>query len=289
MDANAAGGMMKSNYHTHTTWCDGRNTPEEMIRSAMGMGFGLLGFSSHSAYPDDSVCTVPVARLQGYFDEVRRLAAEYAGRIDVLCGVEADYIPGSTDPDRARYAGFAPDYIIGSVHYVVAADGGRVPVDHSPELLQEGIAKRFGGSAEAFVRAYFAQEREMVRRFDFDIVGHPDLCRKFNARHPYFDERADWYLHELELTAEAIAASGRLVEVNTGAISRGWLDDAYPSATFRGMLRSRGVRFVLNSDSHSSDTIDCAFDRFGGAEDFVVPRFPAAGNGRPRNRLEVSK
>ncbi len=265
---------MKANYHTHTVWCDGRNTVEEVILSAIAKGFGVIGFSSHSTYPHDNVCTVPPAKLPEYFLEVRSMAAKYSGRIKVLCGVEADYIPGTTDPDRSRYAVFSPDYIIGSIHYVIAPDGGRVPVDHSPELLSKGISDHFNGDVQSFVRAYFSQERDMAGRFDFDIVGHLDLCRKFNLKHPYFDENAQWYLEELKLTAQAIAQSGKLVEVNTGAISRGWMDDAYPSATFRALLRDRGCRFILNSDSHSADTLDCAFDRFAEAEDFVRPQFP---------------
>ena len=261
---------MKTNYHTHTVWCDGRDTPEAMILSAISKGFDTLGFSSHSTYPCDNACTVPRLKLPGYFAEVRELAKKYAGEIKVLCGIEADYIPGTTDPDRSRYAEFRPDYIIGSVHYVIAPDGERVPVDHTPELLHEGLRRHFNGDVKAYLQTYFAQEREMVERFDFDILGHPDLCRKFNEKHPYFDETADWYLHELELLADAIARSGKLVEMNTGAISRGWLNDAYPSAEFRDMLRKRNVRFVLNSDSHAADTLDCAFDRFADAEDFVT-------------------
>ena len=260
---------MKTNFHTHTTWCDGSDDPEAVVLSAIAKGFATIGFSSHSSYPDDSACTVPAAKLAGYFADIRALAAKHSGRIAVSCGVEADYIPGSTDPDRSRYAAFRPDYIIGSVHYVIAPDGGRVPVDHSPPLLMDGIAAHFGGDAEAYVRAYFAQEREMVTSFDFDVVGHPDLVRKFNAKHPYFDESAAWYREELALTARAIAESRKIVEVNTGAISRGWLNDAYPSAPFRDMLRAGGVRFILSSDSHAADTIDCAFDRFGAAETYV--------------------
>ena len=53
-------------------------------------------------------------------------------------------------------------------------------------------------------------------------------------------------------------------------MARGWLNDAYPSATFRDILRKRNVRFVLNSDSHAADTLDCAFERFADAEDFVA-------------------
>ena len=264
---------MKTNYHTHTVWCDGKDCPETMIQAAIEKGFDILGFSSHSAYPDDSVCTIPSANLPAHFNEVRSLAEKYAGRLKVLCGLEADYIPGDTDPDRSRYAAFSPDYIIGSVHYVVASDGGIVSVDDTPELLMQGIKDHFGGDVSAYLRAYFRQERDMVRMFDFDIVGHPDLVRKFNAKHPYFDENANWYVEALEETADAIAASGKLVEVNTGAISRGWLDDAYPSQGFRTLLRNRGVRFVLSSDSHVADTLDCAFDRFGTEEDYVQRPF----------------
>lgn len=260
---------MKTNYHTHSTWCDGKDTPEAVILSAIAKGFDTLGFSSHSTYPVENTCTVPPARLSDYFSEIRSLKTKYADRITIMCGVEADYIEGATDPDRARYAPFNPDYIIGSIHYVTATDGARVPVDHSPLLLKDGIVAHFGGDPESYIRTYFAQEREMVRRFDFDVVGHPDLVRKFNVKHPYFDEDAQWYHDELVITADAIAASGKIVEVNTGAISRGWMDDAYPSATFRALLRERGVKFMLSSDSHAADTIDCAFDRFGTVERYV--------------------
>ena len=109
----------------------------------------------------------------------------------------------------------------------------------------------------------------MVARFDFDVVGHLDLVRKFNGKLKYFDEAAPSYLDELRLTADAVAASGKLTEVNTGAISRGWMDDAYPSPTFRGLLRERGVKFILSSDAHFTEGIDCAFDRFAEGENYV--------------------
>lgn len=259
---------MKTNYHTHTTWCDGKNTPEEMVRAALAKGFDVIGFSSHFSLPEDGDCVCTPSRALDYAREIRRLQDDYRGKIEVRLGVEADYIPGVTDPDRSRYAFLGPDYIIGSIHYVIAANGARVPVDHTPALLAEGIRDHFHGSAEEFVRAYFRQQRRMALRYDFDVVGHLDLVRKFNVKQPYFDESAPWYRQELVMTAEAVAASGKIAEVNTGAISRGWLDDAYPSAEFRDLLRARGVRFVLSSDSHAAESLDCAFDRFAAAEDY---------------------
>lgn len=236
---------MKANFHTHSTFCDGRDTPEAMVRAAIEKGFDTLGFSSHSEMLHD-----PAA----YVAEIRTLAARYRGEIRILCGLEADW---PCPLDLSPY-----DYVIGSVHFVPTPSGARLAVDNTPEILAAGIRDHFGGDAVAFVRAYFATEREMLVHGRFDLVGHPDLVRKFNVRHPYFNEGEAWYRDELERTADAIAACGRPVEINTGAISRGWLDDAYPSSMFRELLRARGVRFILSSDAHSCAALDCAFARF---------------------------
>ena len=262
--------MIKTNYHTHSNWCDGKDSPRKMIQAAVARGFAAIGFSSHAMLPEDDLDWVLThEKSERYLKEIRALGEEFKDQIKVLCGVEADYIPGGPNPDRSSYAAIFPDYIIGSVHWVLAEDGARVAVDNTPEELANGIRDHFGGSGEAFVRAYYRQVRDMVANCRFDVVGHLDLVRKFNARHPYFDEKADWYREEIGKTAAAVAKSGKIAEVNTGAITRGWMDDAYPSAEFRGMLRERGVRFILSSDAHTAETIDCAFDRFENAETFV--------------------
>ena len=260
-----------TNYHTHTIWCDGADSPEKVVLSAIEKGFSEIGFSSHAMLPGSLLdWALDAGRAAAYAAEIRALSERHAGRIRVLCGVEADYVQGISDPDRSTYAFIAPDYIIGSVHFVTAPDGGHVCVDESPKSLADGIRDHFGGDVEAYIRAYFRQQCEMAEKFDFDVVGHLDLVRKFNAKHPYFDENAAWYRETLEGVADSIAATGKIVEVNTGAISRGWMDDAYPSADLRGMLRERGVRFVLSADAHSAAAIDCAFDRFSSAERYVT-------------------
>ena len=259
---------VKANYHTHSTWCDGKDTPETVVKAAIDKGFGAIGFTSHALLPISDPWTLQPDTVADYVADIRALAGKYKDRIRVLCGIEADFISGLVRSDRSVYADLNLDYLIGSIHEVVA-DGVRVPVDHKPELLAEGIASSFGGDAQAFVRAYFAAEREMATTCDFDVIGHPDRIRKFNGVLHYFDESADWYNEELRLTADAFAASGKIVEVNTGGISRGWIDDAYPSPFFRALLRERGVRFILSSDAHSAAALDCAFDRFAAAESYV--------------------
>ena len=259
-----------TNFHTHTTFCDGKDSAEAMVEAAIARGFSAIGFSSHSDM---------VADLAAYRAEIARLRVAYAGRIRILCGLELDLakeipvgVMGRTADGRRPTSGAGDetfDYLIGSHHFLTAPDGGFFAIDNSPEELADGIRDHFAGSAEAFVKAYYAALRATLH-LGFQIVGHPDLVRKFNVKHPYFDETADWYRAELVTTAEAIAASGKLVEVNTGAISRGWLDDAYPSAEFRALLRARGVNFIRSSDAHAAEGLDCAFDRFGAAEAYVT-------------------
>ena len=41
--------MLKANYHTHTTFCDGDETAERMVQRALELEFGHLGFSGHTS------------------------------------------------------------------------------------------------------------------------------------------------------------------------------------------------------------------------------------------------
>ena len=41
----------RQDLHTHTTYCDGKNTPREMIEAAMAKGLLRIGFSGHSPSP----------------------------------------------------------------------------------------------------------------------------------------------------------------------------------------------------------------------------------------------
>lgn len=276
---------MLATFHTHSTWCDGANSVEEMIVGAIERKFDAIGFTSHAMFPYYEDWSLGPKAAKEYVACVRAAAAKYAKYIKVYCGLETDYLPGVTTPEKSRYAEYGLDYIIGSLHWVASETAlnpscprplagellfpAYVSVDHTPQILADGLRDYFGGSARALITAYHEQLREMVTRFDFDILAHPDLYRKYNVRHPFFDETEPWYRAELVKSADVIAASGKLVEVNTGAIGRGWRDDAYPSDEFRALLRERGVKFVLNSDSHSVDSLDAGFAKYATAEAYV--------------------
>lgn len=253
--------MRTASYHVHTDFCDGSNTPEEMIQAAISAGMTDIALTAHAAWPFASEWHLPVRRYAEYIDAVRRAGAAFNGRIRVLAGFEADYIRGVTAPDPAVYKPFAPDIIVGSVHYVPGKGSTPWAVDAPADLVARGIEDAFGGDGRKAVRAYWGAVREMVSSYGFDVVGHLDVIRKRNGTLRFFDETESWYRRELRETAKAIARAGKIVELNTGGIARKAIDGVYPSDEMLSLLRRHEVPITISSDAHAVSDIACAYDK----------------------------
>lgn len=268
---------MKINMHTHTLWCDGKASAEEMVLAAIQKGFNVLGFSGHCIHPlnpdfykpVDDVWHIPSQNIRAYTQEISRLKEKYSSQIKILLGFEADYFEapafGSAIPDKNAYSEFSPDYLIGAVHFV-NTEKGFYTVDHKAEVIKENLIKLYSKAngeidGRAAVCDYFEAERNMLKKGNFDILAHPDLLRKRNGQLKFFDEEESWYKEELELSAKEIAKAGVISEINTGAIARGAMDDVYPSQYFLELLYKNGVPVCINSDAHTTDGLDCAFER----------------------------
>jgi histidinol-phosphatase (PHP family) len=236
-----------------------------MVRSAIEKGFDILGFSSHAMYPHEYDGNVCLNRYAEYAKTLAALKAKYRGQIEILTGYEADFIPPWCAPDRETYAALGAEYTIGSTHAIANKSDAVFPsdflgVDGPVEEVARGIEAIFGGDGKKAVQTYFAAEREMLRHGGFDIAGHLDVIRKRNGILHFFDETEGWYKRELEATSVAAALSGVIVEINTGGIARGAIDDTYPSADFLHLLNKNAVPVMINSDAHNAEHLDAAFD-----------------------------
>lgn len=268
---------LKANFHTHTNFCDGKNSAEEMILSAINKQFDVLGFSSHCIHsldpvfyrePDDD-WHIHSDKIKDYTTEILRLKEKYADKIQIFLGFEADFFSspsiGDAIPDKELYSQFKPDFLIGSVHFVNTPKGFYT-VDHTTEHVMASLKELYSDkngkiNSKKAVCDYFEAEREMLRKGNFDILGHPDLIRKRNGILKLFDETESWYIDELEATAKEAARAGVIAEINTGAIFRKAMDDFYPSAKFMEILYKNGVPVCINSDAHTTEGLDCAFER----------------------------
>lgn len=237
----------------HTCYCDGKNTPEEMVQSAIEKGLTTVGISGHSyTFFDESYC-MQKADIPRYLAECRYLRAKYFDQIHVLCGVEQDYYSEYPTDDF--------DFVIGSVHYI-KVKGEYIPVDESIEILRAAVQKHFDGDVYALCEAYFATVADVVKKTECDIIGHFDLISKFIEKEPFFDVTHPRYAAAWQKAVDELLKHNVPFEINTGAISRGYRTQPYPSEEMREYIREKGGRFVLSSDAHSTDAIACGFEEY---------------------------
>ena len=127
------------------------------------------------------------------------------------------------------------------------------------EKLVSAVKRLWNGDWYAFARDYFELESTVYDKLHCDWVGHFDLLTKFNEGYKHFDETKDAYLEPAITAMHKLAALGIPFEINTGAMSRGYRSAPYPSAALLKELCACGGRILINSDSHSADTIGYGF------------------------------
>ncbi len=242
---------MLQNLHTHTTFCDGRDTPEEMIETAIQKGFDSLGFSSHAKTLIGDDCEL--SSLSGYKDEILRLRDKYKDKIEILFGTELDYYSEKVMPDLDF------DYKICSVHYSYE-NGVYVSYDHSYEMSVQYIKECFSGDSMAYAKHYYEILSDMPNKIRGDFVGHFDLVTKFSEKHPeLFDTESDIY-RSLALDAlYAVREKMEFFEVNTGVIGRGHRKMPYPAPFILDEMKKLDCKLIITSDCHNRSFLDVGF------------------------------
>jgi len=245
--------MILKDYHLHTTFCDGNNTPEEMVLSAIEKGMTDIGFSVHSYMEFTDKYGLKLTDTDRYFDELSYLKEKYADKIRIHIGVEQEY-HSNAPTDRF-------EYIIGSVHFLY--DGKKYyPIDSYPECLPVAVNEAFGGDWYLMAEHYYNSVADVVRKTNCDIIGHFDLITKFNETHHYFDATNERYLAAAKKCINKLIPYGKPFEINTGAISRGYRTTPYPAIELISYIKEKGGIFVLSSDAHSAENLMFQFDKW---------------------------
>lgn len=240
--------------HTHSTFCDGRDTMAAMAEAACAAGVRHFGVSGHIHTPcpgDVGVCMS--ADLTAYRAEALRLRQEYDGRMEVLLGVEWDSCSEQAVPDWA-------DYWIGSVHNLRHPQtGGYYTVDWKLEELARCCVEWFHGDFQALLARYYADVAAVAAKKP-TILGHIDLITKLNGDGGLFDE-TDRRYRALALAAlHAADPAATVLEINTGAMARGYRTAPYPAAFLLAEWHAMGGQVVITADAHSADGVIYGYD-----------------------------
>ncbi len=233
-----------SDYHTHTTYCDGKNSAFEMAERAFSLGFTHYGFSGHGYTSfDSSYCMSPDETLL-YQRDVLAIKEMYEGKMEVLLGLEQDMLFGSPL--------IKADYIIGSAHYL--RRGNRFfPIDSKIELFKEYLSELFDGDYEAMAIEYFKGLEELLERVDADIIGHFDLITKYRERFGF--PLTDAFYEAALQTVDRLLTYHKPFEVNVGAITRGYRTSPYPEQIILRRIKEAGGEIIITGDTHSADNL----------------------------------
>ncbi|MBX7156762.1 MAG: histidinol-phosphatase HisJ family protein [Verrucomicrobiae bacterium] len=236
---------MRFDYHMHTPLCQhAKGSPVDYAKAAKASGLKEIGFSDHCPMPTqyDDWRMAP-HEFPDYLDLVEE-ARQAVPELNIRLGLEADYIAGFENHIRELRKQAAFDYFIGSVHYI-SPDWDL----DNPTKLEKWKDQPY----EVSWKQYYRCITESAQSGLFDIIGHPDLCKKFCHIPP--GDLTPYYLPALE----AIADNKLCIEINTSGRHKP-IEEAYPSVRFLELAFERDIPIVISSDAHNPEEVGRDFD-----------------------------
>ena len=237
-------------HHTHSHFCDGKLSPEEYVKKAIGSGLSYIGFSSHAPFDDAVSWTMNDALIDDYVTEIDRLKEFYKEEIDIYRSLEIDYIPGLTRSFSYWKKRAALDYTIGSVHLIKGNSVQDLMFLDGPDTnFTYGLQRIFGNDIKQAVKAYYHQINEMIEEEAPDIAGHIDKI-KMNNKERFFQEDEKWYRDLQNETLCLLEQTRTIVEVNTRGIYKKKSKELFPDSYFLTECCRREIPVTISSDAH---------------------------------------
>ncbi len=237
------------NLHTHSTYCDGKNTLEEIVKTAIDKGFFSIGFSGHGYHKESDYCMTKEG-TEKYKKEILELKNKYADKIKIYLGLEFDLF---SDKDFSML-----DYSIGSVHYLKIGDE-LVDMDNSIDVVRGVIKNYFDNDSLKFAKEYYRHLAMLPSIGDIDIIGHFDILTKHCEKYDLIDTTTKEYKNMALEAVETLKDKIPFFELNTGAIARGYRKTPYPAPFILKELKNMGFGAVITSDCHNKDYLDFGF------------------------------
>ena len=219
---------MKADLHTHTKLCNhAAGEPEEYLAAASKQGIAVLGMTDHAPWPSgyDTLWRMSAEQFPLYRSMVRALQEKQeASGVEVLYGIEFDYVPGRVQEVYDAMDQEPFDYRIGSVHYT---DFGF----DDPEMMSEWEKQ----GPDAIWNEYADRLCQFVESCDFEIMAHPDLPKKFKL----YPSDLKYFTSRLHEAFELAGKKGIAVEINTAGLRKP-VKEFYPSLDLLKAARRAG-------------------------------------------------
>lgn len=203
---------------------------------------GLKGIviTCHCPGPEGWSPTVrmSMAQFDEYVASVERASDAWNGRVDILLGLECDYMPGMESWLSRFLNGKDLQYVIGSVH---------------PQLpyYKEAFPNE---NVLAYQRTYFEHLAMAAESGLFDCLAHPDLVK--NVFPDQWDMKS--VLEDIRACLDRVASAGTAMELNTSGVLKE-IREMNPNPVMLAEMNKRDIPVVLGSDAHTPYRVGAEF------------------------------
>ena len=213
--------MILGDYHTHTVYSHGKGSVEDNVKAAVSRGLKAVAITDHGF--GHLLYNVRKSDFKYFLEDVEKCREKYP-QIEVLAGVEANFISVDGDVDLPQKARERLDIAVCGYHNFAAGGifsffGFTLPRLMPWKNHKENIVK----NTEAYIKA--------MDKHDIDFISHPMYGIKV----------------DLKAVGEVARELGVFLELNGKRINM--TDDEIL------MLKGMGCTFIVNSDAHSPSRV----------------------------------
>ena len=268
---------MKWDGHSHTEMCrhGSREPTANHVRRAIELGFNRLSITEHAPLPSDFLDDVELREsismrddeIDPYFAHLDGLKREFGKDIEILSGLEFDFLPGRSQDTYNQIESLKHHLEDGvlSIHFL-RINNSSAMIDFTPDNFRKGVVEHFGSVYEthaAYWREYKAMA-ELCASLSFKPkLGHPFLIHKFIKAYPLNSEESkeldNYVLTEI---LPIVLRNGLKIDYNFSGIDVALCGNPYvPDGMARKFL-AQGVELIYGSDAHSPKHIGRYYERF---------------------------
>lgn len=249
---------MKMDGHIHTPYCPhgSSDTLEQYIEKAIQYGFNQISFTEHAPLPKGFIDPTPMqdsgmkwSLLDDYFKELLIAKKNYAQYINILIGLEVDFIEGYEDETTKFLNEYGPlmDDSILSVHFL-KANKQYTCIDYSKDVYLQ-FAKSVGG-IQPMYELYYETVKKSIQanlgHYKPTRIGHPTLIHKFQLVH---NEK----INDDELIKQTLLAAqqaGYTIDFNSAGLSKPFCLQTYPPMEYLPFINEIKLPYIFGSDAH---------------------------------------
>lgn len=227
-------------FHVHTRRCKhaGNHNDEEYIEKAIELGALRIVFTDHAPFPGNPFGNrMDYEELSEYIETIKALKEKYKNRIEILCGLEAEYLPSYADHISSLRNMNGIDVMVLGQHFYEHEQGRY-------SFSDDDKSKEYLGLLKAMTQG--------IKSYCFDVVAHPDRVfrriEKFGeeekqATEDFLAEVKEHYYLKLELNYSSMHSNNQ-----------------YRKEFWELWQKKTSAEVIFGFDAHSPDEIAKAWD-----------------------------